>query len=66
MRQASDWPELIGLDDKDVDFETMQLKVTGKRNKQRIVPFGEELRALLRTISHCATTRWNARRRHCS
>jgi integrase/recombinase XerC len=35
--------ELIGLDDKDIDFEAAQLKVTGKRNKQRIVPFGAEL-----------------------
>jgi integrase/recombinase XerC len=35
--------ELIGLDDKDIDFEAAQLKVTGKRNKQRIVPFGTEL-----------------------
>ncbi len=39
--------ELIGLDDRDVDFATRQLKVTGKRNKQRIVPFGEELGAAL-------------------
>ena len=35
--------ELIGLNDGDVDFATGQLKVTGKRNKQRIVPFGKEL-----------------------
>ena len=35
--------ELIGLDDKDIDFDAAQLKVTGKRNKQRIVPFGAEL-----------------------
>lgn len=35
--------ELVGLDDADVDFTSMQLKVTGKRNKQRIIPFGEEL-----------------------
>jgi len=35
--------ELVGLDDKDIDFEARQLKVTGKRNKQRIVPFGDEL-----------------------
>ena len=35
--------ELIALDDKDIDFRSMQLKVTGKRDKQRIVPFGEEL-----------------------
>jgi integrase/recombinase XerC len=40
--------ELIGLDDHDVDFEASQLKVTGKRNKQRLVPFGEELRKELK------------------
>lgn len=40
--------ELVGLDDADVDLAAMQLKVTGKRNKQRIVPFGEELTAALR------------------
>lgn len=40
MRQA----ELIGLDDKDVDFSASVIKVTGKRNKQRLIPFGEELR----------------------
>ena len=41
--------ELIGLDDKDVDFEAAQLKVTGKRNKQRIVPFGAELAEALKS-----------------
>ena len=35
--------ELIGLDDEDIDLAQRQLKVTGKRNKQRIVPFGAEL-----------------------
>ena len=35
--------ELTGLNDADVDFSQRQLKVTGKRNKQRIIPFGEEL-----------------------
>lgn len=35
--------ELYGLDWKDVDLAQRQLKVTGKRNKQRIVPFGDEL-----------------------
>ena len=39
MRQA----ELRGLDDQDIDFEARQLKVTGKRNKQRLIPFGDEL-----------------------
>ena len=36
--------ELIGLKDEDVNFASSQLKVTGKRNKQRLVPFGEELK----------------------
>lgn len=35
--------ELIGLDDKDVDMEARIVKVTGKRNKQRLIPFGDEL-----------------------
>lgn len=39
--------ELTSLNNKDVDLETCQLKVTGKRNKQRIIPFGEELRTAL-------------------
>ena len=39
--------ELIGLNETDVDFSARQLKVTGKRNKQRIVPFGEELEKAL-------------------
>ena len=36
--------ELVGLDDGDVDCFSLCLKVAGKRNKQRIIPFGEELR----------------------
>ena len=35
--------ELIGLSDADVDFSAKLLKVTGKRNKQRLIPFGDEL-----------------------
>ena len=35
--------ELIGLDDVDVDFSAKLIKVTGKRNKQRLIPFGNEL-----------------------
>ena len=41
--------ELVGLDDKDVDYDSAQLKVTGKRNKQRIVPFGAELAEQLKS-----------------
>lgn len=40
--------ELVGLNDEDIDLDTMQLKVTGKRDKQRIVPFGDELAQMLR------------------
>lgn len=36
--------ELIGLNDGDVDFSSSLLKVTGKRNKQRLIPFGDELK----------------------
>lgn len=35
--------ELLGMTDANVDLTAMHVKVTGKRNKQRIVPFGEEL-----------------------
>lgn len=41
--------ELTGLNDGDVDLRGGVIKVTGKRNKQRIVPFGGELEALFRT-----------------
>ena len=40
--------ELAGLNDGDIDFGVCQLKVTGKRNKQRIVPFGAELAEALK------------------
>lgn len=36
--------ELINLKDGDVDFSAQVMKVTGKRNKQRLIPFGEELK----------------------
>lgn len=39
--------ELISLDDDMVDYVKREVKVTGKRNKQRLVPFGEELHKVL-------------------
>ena len=39
--------ELIGLDDVDVDFSASLFRVTGKRNKQRLIPFGDELKMLM-------------------
>lgn len=43
MRRA----ELLALEDKDIDYVSKQIKVTGKRNKQRIIPFGDELEACM-------------------
>lgn len=41
--------ELTGLKDGDIDFFAKQIKVTGKRNKQRLIPFGENLKGRLQT-----------------
>ena len=35
--------ELIGLDDEAIDFTNRQIKVLGKRDKQRLIPFSDEL-----------------------
>ena len=39
--------ELVGLKDADVDMDAMQLKVNGKRNKQRLVPFADRLKEMI-------------------
>lgn len=39
--------ELIGVKNSDVDFDAMQIKVTGKRNKQRLIPFADRLKDLM-------------------
>lgn len=39
--------ELTGLRDTDVDLSARELKVLGKRNKERMIPFGEELAELI-------------------
>lgn len=41
--------ELINLNRCDIHTDTGEVKVTGKRNKQRIIPFGEEMKLMLRT-----------------
>ena len=43
--------ELIGMQDSDVDCESMQIRVTGKRNKQRLIPFAEELKNLIQAYT---------------
>ncbi len=40
--------ELISLDDDMVDFERREIRVTGKRRKQRVIPFGQELHDAIR------------------
>lgn len=44
--------ELIGLTDANVDTSAMQIKVHGKRNKDRIVPFGGELLGWIERYRH--------------
>ena len=44
MRQA----ELLGLEDKDIDLQQGQIRIFGKRRKERIVPIGERLIAQIK------------------
>jgi integrase/recombinase XerC len=39
--------ELVGLKEEDVDFNALLIKVTGKRNKQRLIPFSVLLKTSL-------------------
>ncbi|RRD72775.1 tyrosine-type recombinase/integrase [Tannerella forsythia] len=39
--------ELVGIRHADIDMEAMQLRVNGKRNKQRIIPFAEHLKEMI-------------------
>ncbi len=45
--------ELIGLRDDDVDFFNSVIRVTGKGNKQRLIPFGGELHRLMTAYLEC-------------
>ena len=44
MRQA----ELLGLEDKDIDLQQGQIRIFGKRRKERIVPIGDSLIAQIK------------------
>lgn len=56
MRRA----EILGLRDTDIDFVQKQIKVTGKRNKQRFIPFcadlEDEIKHYLSVKSHTFST----------
>ncbi len=43
MRRA----ELLALRDEDIDFSRLELRVTGKRSKQRVIPIAQETAAQL-------------------
>ena len=44
--------ELINLKDADVDFYSHTIKVTGKGNKQRVIPFGKQLKEQIQAYQH--------------
>jgi integrase/recombinase XerC len=48
--------ELTGLNLADVDVDQMQVKVTGKRNKQRIIPYGDEMGDAIRAYLDMRTS----------
>ncbi|HMS38852.1 MAG TPA: tyrosine recombinase XerC [Pyrinomonadaceae bacterium] len=49
--------ELVGLNLKDIDFREKLVRVTGKRKKQRILPFGEPaLQALMYYLNETRAT----------
>lgn len=69
--------ELVGLSNDDVDFSASLIRVTGKRNKQRLIPFDEELRrsmqeyvnvrdSSVQTCSDAFFVRKNGKRLYCS
>ncbi len=39
--------ELVNIEQKNIDLHTQQLKVLGKRSKERIIPFGKDLKNLI-------------------
>ena len=39
--------ELVGLQDTDIDYDAMLIRVTGERNKQRLIRFAERLKDLM-------------------
>jgi len=43
MRRA----ELLGLKDTDIDFYSKTIQVTGKRNKQRLIPISDDTKSLI-------------------
>ena len=53
--------ELTSLDDSSVDFAQGEIRVTGKGNKQRAIPFGDELRTQLHEYIRQSDAMWQQR-----
>ena len=53
--------ELVGIKNSDVDMDTMLLKVTGKRNKQRLIPFADRLKDMIVTYINVRDTEVEAK-----
>lgn len=51
MREA----EMVGLHDHDIDLATRQIRVFGKRQKERIIPIGDTLVQQIRTYTQART-----------
>lgn len=45
--------ELVHLKDSDLDLSSMTVRVLGKRNKERLIPFGPSLAKLIRQYLDC-------------
>lgn len=57
--------ELIGINDEDISFSKAEIKVTGKRSKQRVVPVPQRLLDLIKKWQHLrdnGTERYNESR----
>lgn len=54
MRRA----EMAGLCDGDIDLHEMQVRIFGKRRKERIVPFGEHLKQMIEDYYESRREEW--------
>jgi integrase/recombinase XerC len=62
--------ELVELKNEDVDFQAKLIKVNGKRNKQRLIPFSDTLKKVLQsyiiirneTVEHSVTNKFFVRK----
>ena len=61
MRRA----ELLGLKFSDIDFYEQTLKVLGKRNKERIIPFGKHLADILENYFNFYAQKWELNQNSC-